>query len=273
MLFYPKLKEISQKVSPEFDQLFNDVINNQSHNGDLLLTLENGFYNPEVYSWTNADQKYSPYMIGPNNEGHSFRTHFKFIHQYRTNVVTDITLNEYLKNITSIRTDIEKYNQNIEIESQNIQLEMLVYLKIWEADSFIKRFYQTCRLLHGEPYDWHFKINESNREKSPTTGKRHELIRNKIRDRLKDKYPQIYKAFKNAYLTQVRNSIAHSKYSMVGRNIHLNNYIENDSSSALKGITFDKWIDMFHYSMIIYDELIRLFKKSSQYIQQIRRRA
>jgi hypothetical protein len=48
------------------------------------------------------------------------------------------------------------------IESYSIQMEMLIYLKIWEADLFIKKMYQLVRLNEGQAYDWHFGISESN---------------------------------------------------------------------------------------------------------------
>jgi len=97
MLFRDKLNEIGKKLSPEFDRLFEKIIEKQSHDGDLILILENGLYNPEVHTWTNLEEKLSPYMIGPSHEGHSSNTHYKFIHTYRSNAVADITFEEYLK--------------------------------------------------------------------------------------------------------------------------------------------------------------------------------
>lgn len=71
MLFKDILNSKTEKLQPEFDKLFDDILNKQTHDGDLLLCRVNGFYNPEVYSWTNIEEKLSPYMIGPNKEGHS----------------------------------------------------------------------------------------------------------------------------------------------------------------------------------------------------------
>ncbi len=268
MLFRDKLNEIGKKLSPEFDKLFDKIVESQSHDGDLLLVLENGLYNPDVHNWNNLDKKFSPYMIGPSHEGHSSNTHYKFIHIYRTNTIADITHSEYLKELEYTPEKREQIDQMQEIEGQSIQIEMLIYLKIWEADSFIKRFYQICRLLHGEPYDWHFKITESNRD-SGATGNRQTLIRKKIRDRFQNDFPIIYKAFKTAYLTQVRNSIAHSKYSTIERNIHLNNYVKKDPASQLHELKFDEWIEMFHNTMIIYNEQIGLFKKIRKMYSEI----
>ena len=90
MLFKDKLNKIEINLSTEFDRLFEKVIENQSHDGDLLLILENGFYNPEVYTWNNLNKKISPYMIGPNHDGHSSNTHYEFIHTYRTGAIAPV---------------------------------------------------------------------------------------------------------------------------------------------------------------------------------------
>jgi len=134
---------------------------------------------------------------------------------------------------------------------------MLIYLKFWEADLIIKKLYQFTRAIHGEPYDWHFKIKESNRD-STVTGSRQEIIRLKIRDRLKEHSLPLHDHLKMCYNTQTRNSIAHSKYSFIGRNIHPNNYIKSDPSHQLRCLTFDQWVDMFNGTLVLYNEYIRL---------------
>ncbi len=271
MLFKDKLNKIEINLSTEFDRLFEKVIENQSHDGDLLLILENGFYNPEVYTWNNLNKKISPYMIGPNHDGHSSNTHYEFIHTYRTGAIADLSYPDYLEKLKYIPEKRKQIGQMQKFEGQTIQLEMLIYLKIWEADKFIKKFYQIARLLHGIPYDWHFKIAESNRD-NEATGNRKTIIIKKIRDKLKDEFQEIHKAFKIAYKTQIRNSISHSKYSIVGRNIHLNNYIKDDTHSQLHSLSFDEWIDILHYTMIIYNEQIKFFKKTKRFYSEFAKR-
>jgi hypothetical protein len=260
MLFKDKLNFNAQKLQQEFSLLLDTLFKVQSHNGDLLLTYENGFYNPEVHEWGNLEEKFSPYVIGLSQEGHSANLHYDFIHKYRTNAIVPFTHVEYLKNIEWSEEKQKDIDTLIEYESYTIQLEMLIYLKIWESDTFIKRFYQIAKLINGEPYDWHFRIQESNRDKS-ATGKREEIIRKKIRDTFQNQFPNIYEAFKLSYKTQIRNSIAHSKYSFLGRNIHLNNYVKEDPYAPLHGLTFDEWVDIFHSTMIIYSEYIGLFEE------------
>jgi hypothetical protein len=256
MLFTDILNKKTNQLQPEFDKLFEDILNNQSHEGDLLLIRVNGFYYPEANNWDNTLIK-NPYMIGPNTEGHSDHWHYKFIHNYRQNSVSALPFEEYIKNFKWSEEKQKEIDILTESESTSIQLEMLIYIKIWEADLFIKKLYQLTTLAFGEPYDWHFKIKESNRDNSTSTGKREDIIRNKIRDRLKNKYPNIYSAIKNAYKTQIRNSIAHSNYYFIGRYIHPSNYIKNDPASQIEVLPFDEWIDIFHDTMVIYNQLIR----------------
>jgi len=268
MTFADKLREIESELSPEFDQLFNTVLDNQKHEGDLLLIIENGFYNPDVHNWV-LPKKLSPYMIGLTSEGISAYTHYEFIHNYRTNAIVDFSYSKYLEDLKNRVSETKEGLEQIQrLEEQSIHLEMLIYLKIWEADLFIKRYYQIVRLLQGLSYDWHFKIAESNRDEE-ATGKRHTIIRQKVRDVFQNEFPAIYQSFKVAYKTQVRNSIAHSKFSFQSRHIHLDNYIQSDPASQLKVITFDEWIEMFHYTMILYNEQIGFIEKARSYYSEI----
>lgn len=256
MLFTDILNKKTEELQPEFDKLFKDILDNQTHDGDLLLTRVNGFYYPEANNWDNTLIK-NPYMIGPNTEGHSDHWHYKFIHNYRQTSVSSLSYTEYIQKFEWSEEKAKEIDALTENESTSIQLEMLIYIKIWEADLFIKKLYQLTNLSNGEPYDWHFKIKESNRDSSPSTGKRDDIIRNKIRDRLKDKYPNISSAIKNAYKTQIRNSIAHSNYYFIGRYIHPCNYIKSDPASQIQVLPFNEWVDMFHDTMVIYNQLIR----------------
>ncbi len=271
MIFKEIITKKGNQLKLVFDELFELVIKNQIHSGDLLLVNENGFYNPDVYNWNNLDRKFLPYSIGPNKEGHSENVHFKFIDGYRKTYECKLSHEQYLKEIKWDPENREKIEEFIFQEELLIQLEMLVYLKIWEADSFIKRFYQLARLLNKEEYDWHFKIAESSRDRN-CTGTRQEIIRKKVRNKFEKKIPGLYSAIKKSYNTQIRNSIAHSKYSFLSRYIHLNNFIESDVSSQLKAIKFDDWIDMFHETMILYNEYTRFINRTNSYYADIARK-
>ena len=145
-------------------------------------------------------------------------------------------------------------------ESFSIQTEMLIYLKIWESDAFIKSLYELARLIKGEPYDWHFKIKESNRDKE-ATGNRDTILRQLVRDQFETLVPALYASFKIAFKTQVRNAIAHSQYAILGRHITLNNFVKEDPAAQLRSLSFDEWIDIFHETIIIYSLYNELLTK------------
>lgn len=261
MLFKDKLDFIAKDLTIEFQKLFESLIQEQTHYGDLLLILENGFYNPDAQRWNTKKKKYSPYVIGLGDEGHSANLHYEFIHQYRTNAIVPFSYAQYLSKLETkddAQVATEQFQKH---ESFTIQLEMLIYLKIWESDTFIKKFYEIVRLIHNEPYDWHFKIQRLPNQPN-TTGRINVLITDKIKNRFKNKFPVIYKAFDLSYLYQLRNSIAHSNYSFLGRNILLNN---KRKVTDIHSLTFDEWTDIFHTTMILYNEYIGLFENVTQH--------
>lgn len=267
MLFNDILEKKGQLLNKEFNNLFELMLKNQTHPSDVLLVHVNGFYNPDVHNWT-IKPKLSPYMIGPDIEGLSAALHYKFIDNYRKGAIAKVKHPKYLEMIKYDPEKPEDRDKLIEFEGLSIQLEMLIYLKIWESDAFIKKLFQAVRLTNGEDYDWHFKIAESNRDET-ATGTRQEIIRLKIRDRTKKILPILYKSIKAAYLTQIRNSIAHSKYSFQGRNIHPNNYIKNDLASQLENLPFDHWIEMIHETLLIYNGYIGLENRINEHFGQL----
>lgn len=177
MIFRDLLEERHELIRPEFNRLLDEGWKNQAHIGDLLLSHLNGFFQEDIINFnSHSETKFDPHTIGPGFEGFSENTHYRFIHKYRTTSIVDITHREYLEQLRNIPGDKKPIE---EIEETTIQIEMLIYLKIWEADLFIKKIYQFVRCLNGEPYDWHFKIAESSRDRD-CTGTRQELIRNQI---------------------------------------------------------------------------------------------
>jgi hypothetical protein len=268
MLFQELFTERRERIGKEFDQLFEQAVNNQTHSGDLLLIELNGSYEREAKEWDNIEDK-NPYMYGPRTEGWSDLSHYEFINAYRSFVHKDSHA-DYVKRHEWSEEKNNEIRQLEKNESLSIQLEMLVYLKIWEADLFIKRLYQIVRLKQGLHYDWHFRIMESNRDKTEDEvdkpiGTRDEIIRKMIRNPLEKEYPEIFKAIKNAFNSQLRNSIAHSKYSLASRYIHLNNSIKKDPYAQTQVISFDDWISKIHDTLTIYDQLINFMNKVQAY--------
>jgi hypothetical protein len=264
MLFKDFLDEKNRLLKPEFDRLINDAFKNQTHKGDLLLIEQNGWYNPQAQKRTEQENKFSPYMIGPGTEGHSEYLHDKYLGRYVKNGMSKYSYPEYKRLCQWAEERGTEILELIEDEAYSIQTEMLIYLKIWEGDAFLKKLYQLVRLSEGQEYDWHFSVAQTTRDANGTAT-RDVIIRKLIRDKLKDRYPNIYTAIKNAYKGQIRNSIGHSKYAMFGRFIHLNNFIANDPYSQIQVVTFDEWIDMMADTLVIYTQQTRLLKMIDQY--------
>jgi len=258
MIFQDKLDERTRLFRPEFNQLLDTAWKNQAHIGDLLLFHINGFFQENILNYNSrSEKKYDPHTIGPGLEGFSENTHYNFIHKYRTTSISDKPHKEYLEQFKWTPERKKQIDELEEIEGTTIQIEMLIYLKLWEADLFIKKLYQFVRCLYGEPYDWHFKVSESSRDNN-CTGTRQELIRNQISKRINKFSPTLHTVIKDTYKTQIRNSIAHSNYSFIGRTIHLNNYVKEDPYSQIGSISFDEWIDIFHNTIILHNEYLRM---------------
>ncbi len=265
MLFVDKLKEKDALIRPEFESFFAEIIKNQPHPGELLIWINNGFYNPDVLKFEGKDgKKLNPLVIGPGSIGHSEDAHYRFIHKYRTQYLYEKNFTEYVKLLEWTPERRKEIDGLIEFEETTIQLEMLIYLKFWESDSIIKTFYELTRLVSGETYDWYFKVQESNRDKD-ATGNRQDLILKHIKPKLKERFPKMWDAINEAYKPQLRNSIAHSNYSFQGRNIHPNNYIENDQYNTIQNVTFDEWIEIFHTLISFHNSYIWLKNKVNRF--------
>ena len=269
MIFKDKIISFDKLYSKEFDRLFKIALNSQNHPSDLLLLNVNGFYDKKILDWNkNYSKKLNPHLVGPNIEGFSEKTHYSFIHKYRTTNIIQTPFAQFLEDVKYDTKKQKEIEELIEIEETTIQLEMLIYLKFWEADMIIKKLYQFARILNGEPYDWYFKIAESTRDKN-NTGTRQDIIRLKIRNKIENNSTDVYNLIKNTYKTQIRNSIAHSNYSMIGRSINLNNYIKDDPHSQINSISFDDWIEIFHNTLTLHNQYIKLNNRINDFYGEI----
>ncbi|MDP4210963.1 MAG: hypothetical protein Q8928_19345 [Bacteroidota bacterium] len=258
MIFKDKIEYWGKILHPEFVRLLDFALKNQSHIGDLLLFHVNGFYQELLDDFTSVEgRKLNPHVIGPGMDGHSEQTHYDFIDQYRQTNIAASLFSEYSEQIKFNPERQKEIDELVYFESTTIQIEMLIYLKIWEADLTIKKMYEFVRILNGEPYDWYFKVAESSRDKN-CTGTRQDIIRLLIRDKVKTISPVLYDWIKDSYKTQIRNSIAHSNYAIFGRNISLNNFIANDPASQMTSLEFNDWTDIFHKTLVLHNELIWL---------------
>lgn len=264
MLFKDELQKIRAKLEPEMDRLIALALSNQDHEGDLLLTVENGTFDESLIGTPlSRGQKGTGHCLGLHNSGLSDATQYDFINLYRKQLA-QISFEEFLNKCAFSNEDKEEREELLKAESLSIHLETLVYLKIWESEHFLKRWYHLVRCLHGEPYDWEFRF-KSNPKDERGHSKRHEVIRIEIRDRLTEFSELLSSAFQNAYNSQVRNAIAHSLFAFHGRNMNLHNYHKNDIGSPLKNLPFDEWVNMFHYTIELHNMYIYLKQKVSRH--------
>lgn len=269
MIFKDKLDESHKNIQPEINSLIPQAWENQQHVGDLLLLHINGFFDPTILNYNETSgHDFSPHLIGLGSEGHSAKAHYEYIHRYRMNNIYNLSYSKYLEKVRYKHGNEDEIDLLISDEENIIQNEMLIYLKIWECDLFIKKYYQLIRLVYGESYDWYFKLANTVSNKM-STGTRQNVIQIKIRDRLKTISPGLYNVFKKTYIPQIRNSIAHSNYSFQGRSIHLNNYIKENQNAQLQSISFDEWIEIFHNTLVLYNEYIHLGQLINQHYIKI----
>ena len=264
MLFQDLLNERGPAIHSAFRNLFIQALENQAEDTDLLIIGLNGFYMPEIASErTSSGEPVSPYVIGPDVSGHSEHLHYRYIHNYRTKNIYEKTYSEYLEEVKYDPDNPDGRNILIESEELSIQTEMLIYLKVWEMTHFLKGMYQFVRILKGKNYDWHFKLNTG--DDNTGTASAQKLIRELVRNEIKQFSEPVYECFEMAYKSQIRNSIAHSNYSFLGRNIHPNNEKPGASYPQIENLTFDEWIDMFHATMIIFNCYIWLKEEITNY--------
>lgn len=258
MIFKDLLIRYGEDLHSEFESILEQCFANQFHNGDLILWKENGFFQEELVNYRPASgARLNPHVIGPGITGHSEFTHYDFINQYRHSNISEFSHLEYLEKVNYSPDRKDEIDKFTAFESTSIQIEMLIYLKIWEADLIIKKLYELTRIINGETYDWYFSIAESSRDKS-ATGTRQDIIRKLIRDKIAAKSPFLSDWITSIYKTQIRNSIAHSNYSISGRIISLNNYIREDPSAQLHSLSFDEWHEIFHKLILLHNEYLWL---------------
>ncbi len=263
MLFRDKLDSIRVHLEPEFEKLFQHALKNQSHPSDLLLVVINGGFEKSMEGFElSKGRKASPYIIGPGSAGLADGTHYEFIHQYRSKL-SEWTYPEYLKLHEWDKERKGEIDELLKGEQMTVHLESMVYLKIWEGDHFIKTWYELVQILEGNAYDWHFKVKSSSRGEGIAS--RQQLLRIHIRDKIKKYSKPVFDSFQLAYKTQIRNSIAHSNFSFLGRNMHPNNFIDGDLSHQLHNLPFDEWVDMFHTTIMLHNFYIWLKNKINRH--------
>lgn len=216
----------------------------------IKTTLENIKINsPENYILFLADAEYfknfdskniklSPYVIDNRIDKLRDSTRLKF-------------LTEFLKSYYTFPTHQISTDDN----ENRINLELMIYTHIWEANSFLKKLYRLAQILSGENYNWKVKVPDM---------KKSDFIRTKIKEPLEKINNPISKIIKNGYHSSLRNAFAHSEYSIDFYNntnrIALYNYKSADWE--LKEISFNNWSERFVYSAIFTFHFINIIHEA-----------
>ncbi len=250
MIFEETILKHNPFVISAVDELFSQAKANQTHENDLLLVVINGFHLGD-----NINPEYSPFVFGTGGwEYQADHTQYRFFDRYRTYWVKETRDGFFL----DFKTNAEK-KLNADI---SLQIELMIYLKFWESDRILKILYELSLLASGQNYDWYFKI--------PKVTARHNLIRLKIRDQVKDTCPIYYQLIKDIYKSQIRNAAAHSQYYIIGDTLGFTNHSSNPNEFApLTQIKFEVWEEKFHKLILFYNQLIgKLQQTQKEFIKE-----
>lgn len=263
MLFKDLLNKKYKTLSPAFDDLFELALKHQTHTGDLLLVNENASLSVSKSDDEPPTNKYF-YELGWNLEGHSEQTNYNFIGEYVNEPIHDSK--EYNSYYAEKSQDLN-FREKLDHEAAfTMQFEMLIYLKIWEGETFIKKWYQLAKLIKGLDYDWSFRIKSRDPQKQGGIT-RDNALKNHIKPILSELIPQLGNSFMKCHKGQIRNAIAHSQYFFMGRDITFSNYIESNADH-ISHLNFEEWTDIFHETVVIFTLYNKLFGQVKEYYYQ-----
>lgn len=238
MLYDELLKGSMEKVKPIISSLFETAFKKQSHNGDILLVINHAFLNTLNY------QGSSKYKMGLGDEGIAWTSFTEYFQWYLTN-----------HTLPGDPTELKKtFKENKDWrrgESIITQFELMLFLKLWECDYFLKILFNLCRLANGHSYCW---------DKNMKHKKAAKLIENEIIQKTSKVCPPFSKILYESYNRQIRNAIAHSQFKVNQGNLNLLN-IDKVEENSLRNITLEKWETMFHNSIAIYLSVLRHLKE------------
>lgn len=243
MLYVHLIKQYQTQVRDAVRELFANAYRNQKNEYDLLLVLENGMYDKQIEEANKNNHKskwLNPYIIGPHYQHYAEQTQYDFFHTYRTT---------NLKNVNQ-QNNLQRVKGNLQLEhaySVGTQIEMVLYLKLFEANRFLERLYKLVQLCNGKEYPWKFEITKDD--------SRQKLIREEIRDASKNASPKFYNLIKEIYLSQIRNAVAHSQFFILGVDINFLNY-DPKRHSPLYFVKIEDWETRFHKLVLFYNEFM-----------------
>lgn len=236
MLKKENINKYENEVSLAVGELWNKAFMNQKNENDLVLILANGIKNnyPEE---TLKKLKNTNYQIGHDFVHFKYSTFFNFFNQYK------FVINE---------KDYEVIEDKQLYDDVMVQMQLLSYMKFWEADLILKRLYNLSRLSQGKEYAWEIPKEKLNNRRI--------LVKDEIQNPLQELCPKFYSFIEDIYSRQLRNAIAHSQYYIMFDTISLTNKSEN-KHYKLNSISFERWDEIFTKVILLHNYMIDRFNR------------
>jgi hypothetical protein len=260
MLFENHLNVFEWEARKAIKQLFKNAIKNQTHDGDLFLVINHGFFHDEIESSrASGHHNLSPYVFGPGTESYSEDQSIRLFYRQMGGQIRQGDIDKFYQYHDSVKgSDLQWM--------MNVQLEMYMYLKFWEADMILKRLCQLVRLGSGLYYQWDLDLKK--------VTNRGDFIEKYIIADSEKTSPHFYQLISYLYDRVLRNAIAHSQYFFMGHQILLVN------DNVHNGFSREEWdilINKFYIFYAVFNEYLDLvdrcyFKKTAErhFGQQVR---
>lgn len=229
MLYKELLDKFDPEVKDAVSRLFQKARQNQANENDIFLIHLHGFKHPDEAIC--RKNEISPYMKGPGLVGHSLHDFLEFFNEYNKSTFRS------RKEFYDLLKNEDKKKEAEKTEKLSIDIEFLIYLKFWEADLILRRLYNLGRLIHGNDYQWNFNLNVFQKRKT--------VIENHIKNPLKNQCPKAFNLIDEIYFGDLRDAIAHSNYTFLGRNIHF--IKDNLEEFSLK---MERWEEIYHKTFL-----------------------
>ncbi|MCB9165600.1 MAG: hypothetical protein H6592_14395 [Flavobacteriales bacterium] len=233
MLFKETLDRLTWEVKEAVDEIFTTIDQRQTHPNDIVLPKW-GWYSEQRMDG------YKPFGPGLGGwDAETEHTQYEFYDSYRRQYVKGSRKVFY----TKISSD-QKAKKDIRL---SIQMELMLYLRFWETDRILTKLFHYTQLALGKPFNWQYKLDPDK--------KNHLLIREEIRDPLKQICPKYYALLKKMYKSQIRNAVAHSQYYITDNHVGFTNYAPAKHAPFAQE-SYDWWEEIFHTVILFYNELI-----------------
>ena len=242
MIFEQLIKAHDQEVKDGINELFDVAFANQLDENDMLLVTSHCH---RMENWKDIDlSEISPFVVGVGVVGHEEHNFYEFYHEYRQQY--------YDKDVFDAANSEEKEKA----ERLTINIEFMIYLKLWENDAFLRRIFNLVRLCNKDYYRWDFKPD--------VFDSRERLIRNKIMQRVKKLCPKFYALLEEIYIPQLRGAFAHNKYFFSGKYISITNKNYRDGFD-LGSILIDDWYKVFNKSVLLYNHYLGALQRYKEF--------